>query len=126
MFDIILAEEGERRLNKLDSSLIEEIIKQIYKNNMKVNEQGIIDRGSVPTLGSSISAIENMIKNKKFVEWKLDLSRISQKLSPFIGAGTYTTLLDRPSNLTLKSHFIVFGVAGEYRLFCTLRNFPAS
>jgi hypothetical protein len=111
MFDIILAEEGERRLNKLDSSLIEEIIKQIYKNNMKVNEKGIIDRGSVPTLGSSIPAIENMIKNKKFVEWKIDLSRISQKLSPFIGAGTYATLLDRPSNLTLKSHFIVFDIS---------------
>jgi type IV secretory pathway VirB4 component len=112
LFDIILSEEGEKRLNKLDSSLVEEIIVQTYKENIKVSPSGKVIVESVPHLGSVIDTIENMLKDKKNFEWKGELSRISQKLGPFVGTGTYAALLDNKSNMSLNSSFIVFDISG--------------
>ncbi len=112
LFDIILAEEGEKRLNKLDSSLVERIIKQTYKDNLKFDKSGKLDGKSVPTLGSVIKTIENMMKDKDNADWKTELNKIKEKLGPFVGDGTFASLLDRPSSLEVKSHFIVFDISG--------------
>jgi len=112
LFDIILSEEGEKRLNKLDSSLVEEIIKQTYKDHIKVSSSGKVDVKSIPRLGMVIDTIDSMIKDKKNLEWKSELSRISQKLGPFVGTGTYASLLDNNSNMSLNSSFVVFDISG--------------
>ena len=111
LFDIILSEEGEKRLNKLDGSLVEDIIKQTYKDNIKVSFSGKVDSKSMPRLGSVIATIDKMIKDKEKTEWKSELSKISQKLGPFIGSGTYASLLDNTSNMSLNSSFIVFDIS---------------
>jgi len=110
LFDVILAEEGERRLNKLDSSLVEKIIKQTYKDKLKVTE-GKVEPESVPTLSDSVKTIEKMSKDKENDNFKNDLLKIKEKLGPFVGSGTYSALLDQKSNIELKSHFIVFDIS---------------
>jgi len=110
LFDVILTEEGEKRLNKIDSSLVEKIIKQTYKNKLEVKD-GKVKRQSIPLLSDTIKVIEVMAKDKENESWKEELLRIKEKLSPFVFDGTYAPLLDRPTNIELKSSFIVFDIS---------------
>jgi hypothetical protein len=110
LFDIILGEEGEKRLNKLDSSLIEKVIKRTYHDKLKIKD-GIIDRKTIPLLSDCIKTIDKLVKENDNNDWKSELLQIKEKLGPFTGQGTYANLLDRTTTIELKSSFIVFDIS---------------
>jgi len=103
-----LLSEDTGGFDKLDRSLIESIINETYKK-MKVKD-GKIQTETIPTLSDFQAAIDAVIKDKS--EWKSQLSIIKEKLNPYVKNGQYANLTDRPTNVNISSHFIVFDTSG--------------
>jgi hypothetical protein len=116
LFDIILSEEGVSRLSKVESGLAEKMVRKMYKNKLKfiIDKTGnkIIDRKTIPLLRDILVVIDEFIETIESQKHKEQLLDIKEKFSPFIGEGSFAGMLDRPSNIELKSSFVVFDISG--------------
>jgi type IV secretory pathway VirB4 component len=88
----------------------------MYKDKLKFktleNGDKAIDRSTIPLLRDIIPVIDDFIKTVASQKHKEQLLDIKEKFSPFIGEGSFAGLLDRVSNIELKSSFVVFDISG--------------
>ena len=100
LLDIMLSEQNSQTLPNFERALMQEAVILAYKRCGEKN--------TIPTMSELANTLLEMAEDKKHTQWSLNLKKLNKQLLPYIGKGAYAPLVDRETNIDIKSSFVVF------------------